>query len=124
LSSLKNKRREAIVGSRRKASQVGERENESHGETLLYFAKSLRGERTDEIFGGDFTKFQESLDLPKVKGSYNTSVERIQSSGGVAPLIQVGQSCWIVHEIVYRDLVRKDSRIWGTRILRLREARF
>jgi hypothetical protein len=78
----------------------------------------------EEIFGGDFMKFQEPLDLPEVQGSYSTGMEKIQISGGATPLIQVGQSCWIVHEIVYRDLVRKDSRIWGTRIARLREVRF
>jgi hypothetical protein len=83
--------------------------NESCGETLLYFAESSRGERTDEIFGRDFTKFRELLDLPEVQGSYNAGMERIQRLGGVAPLIQVSQGCWIVHEITYRDLVRKVS---------------
>ena len=61
------------------------------------------------IFGRDFTKFQEPLDLPEVQGSYNANVEKIQSSGGAAPLIQFGQGCWIVNEITYRDLVRKVS---------------
>jgi hypothetical protein len=63
----------------------------------------------DEIFGRDFMKFQELLDLPEVQGSYIAGVERIQSSGGAAPLIQVGQGRWIVHEITYQDLVRKVS---------------
>jgi hypothetical protein len=94
------------------ASQVGERANESRGETLLYFAESSRGEQTEEIFGIYFTKFRESLDLPEVQGSYSIGVERIQSSGGASPLIQVDQIHWIVHEIMYRDLVTKDSRIW------------
>jgi hypothetical protein len=63
----------------------------------------------DEILGRDFTRFREPLDLPEVQGSYSVSVERIQSSGGAMPLIQVGQGCWIVHEIAYRDLVTKVS---------------
>jgi hypothetical protein len=57
LNSLKVNCREVSVGSQRKASQVGERENESRGETLLYFTESSRGEWTEEIFGRDFTKF-------------------------------------------------------------------
>jgi hypothetical protein len=109
LKSLKAKCREVTVGIRRKASQVGELTNESRGETLLYFTKSSRGERTKEIFGRDFTKFRESLDILEVQGSYSVGVERIQSSGGVAPFIQAGQRRWIVHEIAYRDLMRKVS---------------
>jgi hypothetical protein len=109
LNSLKAKCREVAVGSRRKASQVDERANESRGETLLYFAEFSRGEWTDKIFGRDFTKFREPLDLPEVQGSYSTGMERIQSLGGTAPSIQVGQGRWIVHKIAYRDLVRKVS---------------
>jgi hypothetical protein len=109
LNSLKAKCREFSVGSRRKVSQVGERANRSRGETLGYFAESSRRERTNEIFGRGFTRFQEPLDLPEVQGSYSASVRRIQSSGGVAPLIQVSQGRWIVHGIAYRDLVRKVS---------------
>jgi hypothetical protein len=78
----------------------------------------------DEIFGRDFTKFREPLDLLEVQGSYNVGVERIQSSGGAAPLIQVGHSHWIVHEIVYRDLVRKRLKSLDVEVARLREARF
>jgi hypothetical protein len=66
----------------------------------------------DEIFGGDFTKFRELLDLPEARGSYSISVERIQSSRGEAPLIQVSQSHWIIHKIAYQDLVRKVSKVW------------
>ena len=66
LSSLKAKCREVAVGSRKVASQVGERANESRGETFLYFVESSRGERKDKIFGKDFTRFQEPLDLPEV----------------------------------------------------------
>jgi hypothetical protein len=51
--------------------------------------------------------FREPLDLPEAQGSYIIDVERIQSSGGTAPLIQVGQGRWIVHEIAYWDIVRK-----------------
>jgi hypothetical protein len=109
LNSLKTKCREVAVGGQKKALQVGERENESRGETLLYFTESSRGEWTDGIFGRDFTKFRESLDLPEVQGSYNASVERIQSSGGAAPLIQVGQVRFIVHDIANQDLVRRVS---------------
>jgi hypothetical protein len=109
LNSLKAKCREVVIGGRRKASQVGERAKESRGETLLYFVESSRGERTDEIFGRDFMKLRELLDLPEVQVSYSTGVERIQSSRGEASLIQVGQGRWIVHEIAYRDLVRKVS---------------
>jgi hypothetical protein len=77
LNSLKAKCREVVVGSRKEASQVGERANESRGETFLYFAESSRGEWTDEIFGKDFTRFREPLDLPEVQGSYSAGVERI-----------------------------------------------
>jgi hypothetical protein len=99
------------VESRGEASQIGEAGNESHGEALIHFIESSKGEWTNEIFGGDFMKFRESLDLPEVRGSYNRSAERIQSSGGAAPLIQVGQGCWIIHEISYRDLMRKVSKV-------------
>jgi hypothetical protein len=109
LNSLKAKCREVDVGSREEASQVDEQENGSHRETLLYFAESSRGERTDEIFGGDFTRFREPLDLLEVQVSYSVGVERIQSSGGVTPWTQVSQGRWIVHEIVHRDLMRKVS---------------
>jgi hypothetical protein len=76
LNSLKGECREAAVESRGEASQIGEAVNESRGEALIHFAESSKGERTDEIFGGDFTKFREPLDLPEVRGSYSASVER------------------------------------------------
>jgi hypothetical protein len=66
-----------------------------------------REERTDEIIRGDFARFREPLDLSEMQGGYSAGVERIQSSGEVAPFIQDGQGRWIVHEIAYRDLVRK-----------------
>jgi hypothetical protein len=109
LNSLKAQCREVAVRSQRKASQVGERANESHGETFLYFVESSRGKRMDEILGKYFTRFREPLDLLEVKGSYSVSMERIQRSGGAVPLIQVSQGRWIVHEITYRDLVTKVS---------------
>jgi hypothetical protein len=56
--------------------------NESCGETLLHFAESSKGERTDEIFEGDFTKFRGPLDLTKVRGGYSVSVKEVRSSGG------------------------------------------
>jgi hypothetical protein len=87
LNSLKDKCREVAIGSRRKVSQVGERANESRGETLFYFTESSRGEWTDEIFRRDFRRFREPLDLPEAQGSYSAGVERIQSSGGATPLI-------------------------------------
>jgi hypothetical protein len=49
LNSLKGKCREAAMESLREASQVGERANESRGETLLHFVESSKGERTVEI---------------------------------------------------------------------------
>jgi hypothetical protein len=107
LNSLKARCREVSIESWKEASQVGEQENGSCRETLLYFAESSRGEWTDEIFGRDFTRFQEPLDLPEVQVSYNTGVERVRSLGGAVSLIQVGQIHWIVHEIVHQDLVRK-----------------
>jgi hypothetical protein len=45
-NSLKDKCREAAIGSSREASQVGEQVNESRGETLLHFVESSKG-RTD-----------------------------------------------------------------------------
>jgi hypothetical protein len=62
------------VGEKRR--RLAKRANESRGEALIHFAESSKGERTDEIFGGDFTKFREPLDLPEVRGSYSASVER------------------------------------------------
>jgi hypothetical protein len=107
-NSSKDKCREVVVEIR--GSVAGWRaSNESRGETLLYFVESSRENGRTKSFGGDFTRFREPLDLPEVQGSYSAGVERIQSSGGAAPLIQVGQGRWIVHEIAYRDLVRKVS---------------
>jgi hypothetical protein len=42
LSSLQDKCREVVVESLRETSQVGERENESCGETLLHFEDFIR----------------------------------------------------------------------------------
>jgi hypothetical protein len=72
--------------------------NGSRGETLLYFAESSRGERMDEILGRDFVRFREPSDLSEVQISHSVGVERISSSGRAAPLIQVSQGRWIVHE--------------------------
>jgi hypothetical protein len=61
---------------REKRRRLAKWANESRREALLLFAESLKGEWTDEIFGGGFTKFREPLDLPEVRGSYSASVER------------------------------------------------
>jgi hypothetical protein len=48
-NSLKDKRREAAIGSLREASQVGEQVNESRGETLLYFVDYIRSKSSERF---------------------------------------------------------------------------
>jgi hypothetical protein len=83
------------VESRREVSQVGERVNASRGQTLLHFAESSKGEWTDKIFGGDFTKFRGSLDLKEVQEGYSVSVEEVRSSGGAESSIPSHRDCQI-----------------------------
>jgi hypothetical protein len=44
-NSLEDKRREAAIESLREVSQVGEKVNESRGETLLHFVDCIRKSR-------------------------------------------------------------------------------
>ena len=45
----------------------------------------------DEIIQGYFARVLEPLDLSEMQGGYSAGVERIQSSGEVAEIIQDGQ---------------------------------
>jgi hypothetical protein len=90
-NSLKDKCRGVFVECSKEASQVGEQTMSLVERHCFLFVDFHKEERTDEIIRGDFVRVLEPLDLSEMQGGYSAAVERIQSSGEVAPFIQDGE---------------------------------